>query len=84
MTRRAVVIGHLSPHGNLRDTYAIVGRPIALTSLALGLGFSTLAFSEFQSVAIMGAATAVTLAVAFLFDLLVLPSLLVWVGFKRI
>lgn len=79
----AHVLGHVGPGQSLVSTYRLVGRPIALTSACLGAGFSALLLSEFQPVATLGAATAVTLAVALLADVLPLPSLLVLAGFGK-
>ena len=78
----AHVLGHLSRDRALEETYRIVGRPLMLTTLALSAGFSTLMLSDFQSVAILGKAITITLCVALLFDLLLLPSLLVLIGYR--
>lgn len=77
----AHVLGHVRPGHSLEETYRLVGRPLILTTVALGLGFGVLMLSEFQPVAMLGAATAITLAVALLCDLLLLPALLVWMGY---
>ncbi len=77
----AHVMGHVRPGRSLEETYRTVGRPVLLTTLSLGLGFMALTLSEFQTVVILGSATTLTLIVALLADLLVLPSLLVCLGY---
>ncbi len=54
-----------------------------LTTVALGVGFSALLLSDFDSVAVLGAATTITLVVALMGDLFLLPSLLVLGGYAR-
>lgn len=78
----AHVLGHLEPGRSLRAVYKVVGPPVVLTTIALVIGFSALMLSEFQSVVALGAATAATMVVALLGDLLVLPSLLVLAGYE--
>jgi len=67
----------------LDHVYRMVGPAVILTTLSLGIGFSALMLSEFQSIAAMGMATAVTLVVALVGDVVLLPSLLVLLGFRR-
>jgi predicted RND superfamily exporter protein len=76
----AHVLGHQAPGRSLREVYDRVSRPMALTSLLLGLGFAAFLLSGFRSVALLGGAVATTLAAAYAFDVLVLPSLLVLCG----
>ena len=78
----AHVLGHLRPGLSLRRAYREVGRPIILTTLSLGVGFLVLTMSQFGAVAIMGLATTLTLILALLADLIVLPSILVLFGWK--
>ena len=54
-----------------------VGRPIAVASLMLIAGFSSVTASEFATLREFGQLTAVTMAVCALADLLLLPALLV-------
>jgi hypothetical protein len=75
-------MGHARREIALHETFRVVGPPIILTTLSLGLGFGFLMASEFEPVSILGTATVVTLMVALLFDMLVLPSLLVVAGFE--
>lgn len=64
----------------MRRAYADVGHPLSLTTLVLGAGFCVLTASEFLPIAHLGAETALTLAIALLCDLYVLPSLLTLSG----
>jgi predicted exporter len=72
----AHVLGHLRAGYPLAAIYRLVARPMLLTTLCLGLGFSALMLSGFEPIWALGAATSVTLGVAFLCDWLVLPSML--------
>jgi len=54
-----------------------VGRPMAITTIVLGLGFSVLGLTAIKSVAFFGLLLAFALASALLCDLLVIPALLV-------
>jgi uncharacterized protein len=60
----------------VRATTLGVGRPIAITSLVLGLGFSVLAMATIKSVAWFGILLAAALFSALLCDLLVLPAMI--------
>jgi predicted RND superfamily exporter protein len=80
----AHVLGHIDEDESLEDVYRVVGPSLILTTLALGLGFSGLTLSEFQSVTALGIATAITLLVALVADLLLLPSLLVLAGYRTV
>ncbi len=79
----AHVMGHLEPDEALETIFRLVGPPVLLTTVALGLGFLCLALSDFHSVRSLGLATAATLGIALLADLLLLPSLLVLIGYPR-
>ncbi len=82
----AHVLGHLGGKGNhhprqaLSAIYERVGPALLVTTVCLGLGFLVLLFSDFQPIAHMGLATAITLVVALAADLFLLPSLLRLVG----
>lgn len=78
----AHVLGHLGANKSLRSIYRTVGPALILTTVALGSGFAILALSEFLPVAHLGVATSVTLIVALLCDVLLLPSLLVLAGYE--
>ena len=77
------VVGHVSKEEPLEKLYRLVGSPILLTTLALCAGFSALLASEFATVSVLGAAVIVTLLLALLADVLLLPSLLVLAGYPR-
>jgi hypothetical protein len=54
-----------------------VGRPIAIASAVLILGFLSVTFSEFATLREFGVLTALTMAICFAADLLLLPAMLV-------
>jgi len=58
------------------QTISTVGKPIIYASTALGLGFLTLLFSNFVPIQKFGLLTAITIAAAFVNDLVLLPALL--------
>jgi len=62
----------------LRRTSVSTGKAIILTSLILCAGFFSLATSDFKSTFYVGVLISVTLAVAVLADLYLLPVLLMW------
>lgn len=57
-----------------------VGRPMTITTLVLGLGFSVLGFAAVKSVAFFGLLLAFALVSALFSDLLVVPALIVLLG----
>jgi predicted RND superfamily exporter protein len=77
----AHVLGHVDAKHALSDIYRLIGPSLVLTTIALCLGFSCMMLSEFESLAIFGLATTITLVIALLTDLLLLPSLLVIAGY---
>ena len=60
----------------LFETIATVGKPIIYASAALGLGFLVFLFSNFVPIQKFGFLTALTIVVAFVNDLVLLPALL--------
>lgn len=58
------------------QTISTVGKPIIYASTALGLGFMVFLFSSFVPIQKFGFLTALTVAVAFVNDLVLLPALL--------
>ena len=58
------------------QTVSTVGKPIIYASTALGLGFLMFLFSNFAPIQKFGFLTAITLAAAFVNDLVLLPALL--------
>ncbi len=65
----------LSPMYSLKRTYLRTGKAITVTSLMLLSGFVTLIFSDFASVFYMGVLITLTLAFAYVAELLLLPAL---------
>lgn len=65
----------LSPAYALKRTYLRTGKAVTVTSLMLLSGFITLIFSDFASVYYMGVLITLTLAFAFIAELLLLPAL---------
>lgn len=66
----------------IRYAFAEVGEALVFTSLIVGLGFAVLALSTFQLNGQLGLLTAITVVVALVFDLLMLPGILL-IGFRR-
>jgi hypothetical protein len=66
----------LDPSEAIRYAFTSVGDALAITSFALIIGFITLSFSVFKLNSDMGLLTAVTLALALLFDFLLLPAII--------
>jgi predicted RND superfamily exporter protein len=54
-----------------------VGRPIALTSLVISLGFLVVVFSEFSTLREFGLLSAATMVICLATDLILLPALLI-------
>lgn len=65
----------LSPAYALKRTYLRTGKAVTVTSLMLLSGFITLIFSDFASVHYMGVLITLTLAFAFVAELMLLPAL---------
>lgn len=65
----------LSPAYALKRTYLRTGKAVTVTSLMLLSGFVCLVFSDFASVHYMGMLITLTLAFAFVAELLLLPAL---------
>jgi predicted RND superfamily exporter protein len=57
-----------------------VGPAVITTSLALAIGFMTMLFSHWQSIASFGLLSGVAILIALIADLIVLPALVVAVG----
>jgi uncharacterized protein len=67
----------------MTHTMAAVGRPIVFTSVVLTLGFWIFCVSDFLGTRNFGFLTGVTVLVALLADLVVLPAVLLLVGVPR-
>jgi predicted RND superfamily exporter protein len=65
------------PEEAVLRTTASVGRPVAIASAMLAVGFLAVAFSEFATLRQFGQLTALTMTVCALTDLTLLPALLV-------
>jgi hypothetical protein len=63
----------------LKRTYLSTGKAVSVTSLMLVSGFLTLVLSDFASVYYMGLLITLTLAFAFVAELLLLPALVLTV-----
>lgn len=66
----------LDSHSAVRYAFSTVGLALWITSAVLVSGFLVLSFSHFTMNGEMGLMTAITIAVALVFDLLLLPPLL--------
>lgn len=62
----------------LQSTIKEVGQAVTFTSLILGVGFSTLAFSDYLGLAKTGVFGSLAIFVALTSDLLLLPALIKW------
>ncbi|MHC9510890.1 efflux RND transporter permease subunit [Kangiella sp. M94] len=69
-------INNMNPQQALNDTYSSVGKAIVVTSVVLIIGFAILATSGFQVNSTIGYLSSITLLVALIMDLTVLPALL--------
>ncbi len=67
----------LTPAYALKRTYLRTGKAVTVTSLMLLSGFVLLVFSDFASIHYMGLLVTLTLAFAFVAELLLLPALVV-------
>lgn len=71
-----------SPLRAFKHTYAETGKPVFLTTLILLGGFISLVLSDFESIRLFGLLTCLTLLVALLAEIVLLPVLLM-VLFKK-
>lgn len=62
----------------------MVGSALWISSVVLVFGFSTLMFSSFTLNSMMGALTALIIAIALVTDFLLLPALLLYVDRKDV
>ena len=74
--RRAREIKGLSPEHAIRYAFDNVGAALVITTFVLCIGFSVLATSNFALNSTAGSLTALTIAIALIFDFLILPPLL--------
>ena len=80
--QRAIMELGMSRIEAIRYTFETVGVAIISTTIILVIGFSILAFSSFQLNEQTGLMSAITIALAFLFDFLLLPAILL-IGVKE-
>lgn len=67
----------------LKNTFISTGKAIILTSIMLSSGFFVMMLSDFNGTFYMGALVGVTLMLAVLADLLIIPILVVFLKLKR-
>jgi len=72
-----------SPLRAFRQTYFETGKAVLLTTLILLGGFVSLVTSDFQSIYLFGLLTAITLFVALLSEIFLLPVLLAFMFWKK-
>lgn len=73
----------LSPAAALTDTFRAVGKSLCITTAALVSGFLVLLLSPYRMSSQVGLLCAVILVLALALDLLLLPSLLMWLDKDR-
>ncbi len=73
----------MSSEDAIRYAFTIVGKALIITTLVLSSGFFILAQSDFRVNGDMGLMIAVTILIALIFDLLVLPAFLLLFDNKR-
>ncbi len=76
--KRAREVKGLLPEDAIKYAFANVGSALVVTTIALVCGFSVLMLSTFNLNAMAGALTALTIAIALIFDFLMLPILLMF------
>ena len=83
--RRGREVKGLSPEESVHYAFANVGSALVITTLVLVAGFAMLTLSDFNLNAMAGALTSITIAIALVFDFLILPPLLLMFdpGVKR-
>jgi predicted RND superfamily exporter protein len=65
------------PQAAARLTTRFVGRPIAITTVVLSMGFLMVTFSDFATLQEFGLLSALTMAICLVTDLILLPAILV-------
>ena len=76
--RRAREIKGLSPEESIHYAFANVGSALIVTTIVLICGFGILTLSNFNVNAMSGMLTAITIAIALIFDFLILPPILMF------
>jgi predicted RND superfamily exporter protein len=62
----------------INNTFSVIGKPIIATSLLLIGGFIVMVFSSYRPIAFMGVFISVNVLLALLYDIILLPSLLLY------
>lgn len=68
---------NLSPEESVLYAFSKVGSALIVTTIILVIGFGLLVLSDFNLNSMMGLLTAITIAIALVFDFLILPPLLI-------
>lgn len=68
------------PRRAIAEAMSSVGRPIVYTSIVLGAGFLTLVLASFKPLINFGLLSGIVILLALIFDLLVLPAILGFLG----
>ena len=71
--------GKMSPENAIRATFEQVGPALMITTIALVIGFSLLMFSNFKLNFELGLITSMTISIALIIDLLLLPAIILMV-----
>jgi predicted RND superfamily exporter protein len=66
----------MDAHDSIRHAFTTVGPAMWTTSVALVAGFLVLLFSDYRMSADMGLLSAITISIALVMDLLLLPAIL--------
>lgn len=66
----------LAPEAAVRETLTYTGSAIIMSSVALGMGFALLGFSDFKITSLMGVLSALIIFIAMVVELMMLPGLL--------
>lgn len=82
--RRARVEHRINTHDAVRFSFDHVGSALWITTVVLVTGFSMLTFSAFAINVQLGVLTAMTLTSALALDLLLLPSLIMWLDKQKV
>lgn len=71
------LVKKFSPEESIIYAFSKVGSALIVTTIILVLGFSLLTMSDFNLNSMMGTLTAITIAIALIFDFMILPPLLI-------
>ena len=71
------LVQNLNPEESIQYAFSKVGSALIVTTIILVIGFGMLILSDFNLNSMMGSLTAITIAIALIFDFLILPPLLI-------